>query len=753
MITVTITVNPSISITENKIDSNCYLANAGSIDIAITGGVPFSTGNPYQISWAGPNGYTNSNEDISNLEPGNYTLNILDDGGCPFTSSFTITEPDELVFSTTDFDPETISCFGANNGSIGIEISGGTTPYTYDWTRNSTPFSNSEDLSDLAPGTYEITVTDANNCTPIIQSFSIIEPTKLDVSLASQIDIICFGDAMGEININTIGGRPVETSPGVFDYTYSWTGPNGFTSNNQNLTGLIAGTYNLIVTDKSNCTDTLEVILTETDEISIDYTATEIKCYGDNDASITINNISGGNSPYTTTWSNLGSGNLQTNLSAGTYIITVTDATNCEKQATIIIDEAPIFEITPTVNNVSCFGENDARIVLNLVGGIDPVTLVWDDDPTAGVERNNIGPGTYTVTITDGTPCIIAETFTITEPAELLLSANKTDALNCDDANSGTINLIVTGGTLPLNYSWSNGATSEDLSNVPPGDYSVTVTDANNCQISGNWTINRFEPLAVTVETLTDFDCDTKSVSQSFIAQASGGVPPYNINWSSGTVSGTNGKIMNTAQNGLIIIDVSDSLGCTTSLSYHVDIPVLGDADFNVTSSAFSTFGFYAIEDPVQFTNSSSGDFVSISWDFGDGNFSAKESPTHTYITEGNYNVLQTVTYPFGCVYTKQITLVIEKGYSLIMPNAFTPNGDGMNAYFVPESIALSNMEFNIYDTWGSLIYSEKGDNIKGWNGKIKDAEAENGNYYFTLEAQTFYGKTIKRKGAFVSIK
>lgn len=749
----TITVNPSISIVETITNSSCYLSNTGSIEISITGGVPFTTGNPYLISWTGPNGYTNANEDISNLEPGDYTVTINDDGGCPFNNTFTITEPDELVFSSVNFDPETITCFGENNGSIGIGISGGTTPYTYNWTLNGAFYDSIEDLTNLGPGDYEITVTDANNCAPIIQSFQIIEPILLDVSFISQVDIICFGDATGEINVSTAGGRQIEISSGVFDYNYSWTGPNGFTSNSQNLIGLFSGTYNLTVTDKSNCTDTLEVILNQSDDIIIDYTDTDIECYGDNNASITINNISGGNPPYSISWSNLGSGTVQNNLSAGTYIITITDNTNCEKEATVVIDEAPVFRITPEVTQVSCFGENDARIVLNLEGGIDPVSLIWNDDATAGVERNNISPGTYTVTITDGTPCEITETFTITEPDQLVLSANTTDALDCDDANSGAINLIVTGGTLPLTYSWSNGANTEDLSNTPPGDYTIEITDANGCRISETWTINRFDPLTVDVETITDFDCDTRNVEQTFIARVTGGVPPHQISWSSGTISGSNNEIMNTSIDGLITIDVIDSIGCTTSFSYNVDIPVLGDANFELSSIAYNTYGFYSIQDPIQFTNTAIGDFVSVSWDFGDGNFSAEENPSHIYINEGTYNVLQTVTYPFGCVYTKQITIIVEKGYSLIVPNAFTPNGDSMNPYFAPESIALSDITLNIFDTWGSLVYSEKGDSIKGWDGKIKDAEAENGNYYYTLTAKTFYGQTVTSKGAFVSIK
>jgi len=751
--TIAVTVNPSISITINKTDSLCYLANNGAIDISITGGVPFSTGNPYIISWVGPNGYTNSNEDIANLEPGDYTVSILDDGGCPFIDTITILEPDELIFSSINFDAETITCFGANDGVIDINIAGGTIPYKYTWIKDGLPYSTDEDLSDLGPGDYQISVTDANNCTPIIQDFEIIEPPLLDVSLINQVNIICFGDATGEININVTGGRLIEITTGVFDYDYSWTGPNGFTSNSQNLTDLIAGTYNVTVTDKSGCIDTLEVILTQSDEIIIDYIATVIECYGDNNASIIINNISGGIPPYTIQWSNLGSGYVQNNLSAGTYTITVTDNTNCLKEAIIIIDEAPVFSITPEVNQVSCFGENDASITLNLVGGLDPVTLVWDDDATAGVERNNINPGTYTVTITDGTPCTITETFIITEPLPLTLSANVTDALDCDDANSGAINVIVTGGTLPLTYNWSNGNTTEDLTNTPPGDYTLLIIDANGCEITDVWTINRFEPLTISVETTTDFDCDTRFVNQTFEAIPEGGIPPYQISWSSGTISGTNNEFMNTTQNGLILIDIVDSFGCTTSTSLNVETPVLGDANFTTNSIGYNTYGFYSIQDPIQFTNESTGDYISISWDFGDGSFSNEENPTHTYASIGSYIVTQTVTYPFGCVYTRVITLDIQKGYSLMFPNSFTPNDDKLNDYFAPKHIGLSNMTLEIFDTWGSLIYSENDDTIRGWDGKLKELEAENGNYYFTFSGKTFYGETVTDKGAIVLIK
>ncbi|MEY8847623.1 PKD domain-containing protein [Psychroserpens sp. XS_ASV72] len=742
---VVVTVNPSITVTSTVVNNNCFQSNNASINIDIVGGVPFTSGAPYVISWTGPNGFTSSDEDIINLEAGTYTLSIDDDGGCPYSESFTIEEPEEFLIDEVLFDPETISCFGANDGSIGITIIGGTMPYVYSWTKDSLPFSNDEDLDNLGPGLYEITVTDANNCGPLTQSFLIEEPQPLVVTLNSQTDVICFGEATGAISINVAGGRP--------DYSFSWTGPDGYTSNTQNIDTLFQGTYTITVTDSSDCVEVLDFTINQNDEIMIDVTTTEIECYGDNNASITINDISGGVPPYDIAWSNFGTGLSQVNLSAGIYTITITDAENCEKAFPIEIEEAPLFLIDPVVTQMSCAGENDASITLNLVGGIDPITVVWDDDATVGVERNNLAPGTYTVTITDGTPCVIQESFTINDIAPLLLSANITNALDCDDTNSGAINLLIQGGTPPFDVQWNNGATTEDLESIPPNFYSVVVTDANGCEVEGNWEVTRFEPLVVDVETQSEFDCEAKTVDQTFIAMASGGVPPYQFNWSSGNVSGLNNEMMTTEVNGLVILDVTDSLGCTTNYTFNVETPVLGDPGFEVSSIGLVNYGIFAIQDPIQFTNEATGDFVSILWDFGDGSFSAEENPTHTYVQVGNYVVTQTVTYPFGCVYTHIVTLIVEDGYKLIMPDAFTPNEDGLNDYFAPEHIGLNTLELNIYDTWGSLIYSESGDDIRGWDGKINDESAENGNYYYTFKASTFYDDVIEKQGAFVFIK
>ncbi|WP_179348786.1 PKD domain-containing protein [Winogradskyella pacifica] len=742
---VVVTVNPSISVTSSVIHNLCYQVNTATIDITIVGGIPFSTGNDYNVTWTGPNGFSSTDQNISNLEAGDYTLDIVDDGGCPYSEIITITEPDELLFSAVDFDVETISCFGANDGEISIEVSGGTPPYMYTWTLNGAPFSTDEDLTDLGPGDYNISVTDANSCGPIALTFNVEEPDELEVTLDSKTDVLCFGDATGIISVNLIGGRT--------DYTYAWTGPNGFLSTNQNIDTLIAGIYNLTVTDNSGCTDTLEVEILQNDQIDIDISVTQIVCYGDNDGSIIINSISGGVSPYTVAWSNLGSGYSQTNLSGGTYTITITDAENCERQFPVIIDEPPVFLIDPEVTQMSCAGENDASITLNFVGGIDPVTLVWDDDPTAGTERNNLAPGTYTVTITDGVPCVIQESFTIHNILPLALSTTITNALECEDANSGAINLLIQGGTPPFNVVWSNGSTTEDLVDVPPNTYIATVTDVNGCTIEGSWEVTRFEPLVLNVEEQVDVNCDARTIDQTFIAIASGGVPPFQYSWSSGTVSGVNNELMTTDENGLVILEVTDSFGCSINYTYNVELTTFGDADYDTSSFGYLNYGIYAIQDPIEFINEATGHYETILWDFGDGSFSGEENPFHTYFTPGSYVIKQTVTYPFGCVYEKTITLIIEEGYKLIMPDAFTPNDDGINDFFGPVYIGLNSLEMTVFDTWGSLIYKESGDAIRGWDGKVKDEEAENGNYYYTFTAKTFYGNEIKKQGAFVFIK
>ena len=744
---ITVTVNPATTPNAIKTDITCFGINNGSITTNITGGI-----SPYFISWTGPNSFTSSSPNINNLIPGVYNLSITDAGGCPISNNYTINEPTDIVI-TTDTN-NNITCFGSNNGSISISVSGGTGTYTYSWTKNGLPYATTDDINNLSPATYVVSVSDANNCGPKTVSFTITEPPLLVVSLVSQTNVDCYGFATGAIVINTSGGTPIQTTSGVFGYSYAWTSTNGFTSSNQNISNLLAGTYNLTVTDNLGCSTNLSVTITQSTEIIINSVTTPIICYGDNNATITIT-LSGGQGPYQVQWSNLAVGLFQNNLAPGNYTITVKDNLGCQKTETINIPSPPIFTVNPVVTNISCFGAHDGSIILNFAGGIAPVNLVWSDGSPAGITRNNLAPGTYSVIITDSKPCTISRSFTIIEPQPIVLSANITNALDCNTANSGAINLLVSGGTPPFNYLWNNGTITEDLINVPAGNYSVTVTDARGCTKTAQYSITRPNPLLLSVNTTTNANCNAHTVSQIFTAQPTGGMPPYQLNWSSGTISGANHEFMTTSQNGLITVTVSDAIGCTANYSLNIVLPTLGNPTFSTSSIGLTSYGIYSIQDPIQFNSTITGDYTSVLWDFGDGTFSNEINPIHTYLIANDYYlVTQTVTYPFGCVYVTHLALKVEIGYLLVVPTAFTPNNnDGINDTLRPVTKGLKNIHLDIYDTWGSLIYSEVGDVLVGWNGKINGISSENGNYYAKVSGETFYGTTVNENQTFVLIK
>jgi gliding motility-associated-like protein len=210
---------------------------------------------------------------------------------------------------------------------------------------------------------------------------------------------------------------------------------------------------------------------------------------------------------------------------------------------------------------------------------------------------------------------------------------------------------------------------------------------------------------------------------------------------------------MSSVLNGTVILTVTDNAGCNATYTVDVDNPEIGYASFEATSYGYSTYGIYAIGDPIQFNSTITGDYVSVSWDFGDGTFSTELNPIHTYAIPRDYVVTQTVTYPFGCVYVQTITLTVEKGYLLVVPTAFTPNDDTVNDTYRPVTKRLKNVRLDIYDTWGSIVYTETGDVLVGWDGKINGFNAENGNYYSKVTAETFYGTIINENQTFVLIK
>ena len=656
---IVITEPVVLSASVSSVNAGCFATNTGSATLSAKGGSGL-----YTYSWNTIPVQTAAT--ASGLFAGIYTGTVTDSNGCSKSISVTISEPSEIQI-ITDRKKDN-SCFGALDGEILITVTGGTPILDFTWTKDGIPFSKSEDISNLNIGVYAVTVTDMNGCGPKTATFTITEPPAIGIRLISKNNITCFGDSTGIIQIEVTGGIPLERTLGVFEYTYSWSGPNGFISTSKDINDLIAGTYHLTVTDSTGCFKELQVTLTQHEKIVLSLETKQISCYDSNDASIKIN-TSGGVKPYQFKWSNMGSGTVQNNLSPGDYSVSVTDSVGCQMVASVTISQAKFF-ILPVITPVTCFGAHDGSISLNVVGGVQPVKLVWEDNSTDGNVRNNLGPGSYTALLSDAASCSFKQTFIVQEPLKMELNANITNAFDCNVQNSGAISLLVTGGTSPYKFEWSNNATTKNISNVPAGDYIVTVTDSNDCKITGQYQVQRQVPIKISVTSKSDYNCFTKIIKEVSTAVITGGVPPFQVVWSSGTVSGTNNEIMETTQSGMVTLQVSDRSGCTAFNSFNVEIQNPG-IKYQMLDCNIFAFQFNAV---VPNENES----YTYSWDFGDGNISTLQNVQHVFNSSGNFTVELILKSQSCTSYYKQIINVESKPVLTINKIPTFCNGDSL---------------------------------------------------------------------------
>ena len=733
---------------------SCPGANDATIDLSISGGGGSSNQATYFYSWStlDGSGLNSSVEDQSGLGPGTYTVVVKDINDCSITETFTITEAPPLTYNLDSI--KNITCFGDNDGEINITVSGGTGNYNYEWsTENGSGIvQGQEDQSGLGPGNYKLLLRDGCNTFEYI--YTISTPDTLKIVQDEKVNILCHDDSTGLINITVSGG----TAP----YNYVWKDNFGNVYdrnvgnvfNDGDLSNIPSGVYDLTVTDANGCVATFSTELTQPEDLVIDIQKTDLNCYNSNDGTITIT-PSGGIAPYSYSWSDFGNGNERTGLAAGIYTVIITDSNGCAETRTIEIENADLFDVNPIVTPISCFGSDDGSIELNFEGGVSPITFIWNDDSTAGQNRYNLSPGIYSVLIQDSSGCEIERDFTIIEPQEISIAGVITNAIDCDNPASGSIDLQISGGNPPYTFQWSNGATTEDISGLIANNYLVKVTDSKGCSTEKEFVINRQEDLEIDLSTNLYAICETREVYQKNIVSVSGGVAPYVIQWSNGIVTGNNNEIMDTKIEGSYQVTVTDALGCSESIIFDISTPEIGFPDFSYDSFYLSTYGALAVNDAITFNNLSTEQYFNVFWDFGDGNSSQEINPSHTYTKRGVYDVTLTVEFILGCSYSITKTIYVGDSYEIVIPNAFTPNNDGYNDTFRPIYYGFKYLKMQIFDTWGNLIYSEEStsNELIGWNGRISDKDGENGNYFYQVSGNTHTDEKFSKNGAFTLIK
>lgn len=442
----------------NPLNATCFGASNGAATVNAGGGNA-----SYTYAWS--NGATTAVAE--NLPAGTYNVVVTDGESCTASAAVTITEPAILAANTA---ATAQSAFGVNDGTATANPSGGTSAYTYAWSNGET----SQSIVNLAPGTYVVTVTDANGCTAV-QS-AIVNTFNCTLSAAiSSTDITCFGAGNGTAAVALTGANdPV---------SYTWS--NG--SSASSIENLAPGAYTVELVDGTNCASSLNVVITEPAALAANATATGETALGANNGTATAN-PSGGTSAYSYAWSNGETSQTIGNLTPNAYTVTVTDANGCTSAQIVVVNAFNCAVSAQSVtNNVTCFGMNNGAISVSIAGGSEPYTYSWSNGNSTAT-ASNLTPGTYTATITDNSGCDVILENVVSEPA-LLTSTASTANPECGASQTGAIEVLATGGTAPYAYAWNNGATTSALTGLLPGTYSLVLTDANGCSLSQSYTL------------------------------------------------------------------------------------------------------------------------------------------------------------------------------------------------------------------------------------------------------------------------
>jgi hypothetical protein len=604
---------PIVITVDSLFDVYCHGASDGYISTSATGGTM-----PYSYAWS--TGETTN--DAIGLAAGTYTITITDANGCSVTSSSTVAEPAELMASTT-VEIDNV-CNAATNGIGIVSGTGGTMPYSYSWPTSSIVAHD----SNLAAGSYVVTITDANGCSDTTL-VTIAEPSALAISMVANTPVSCNGLADGSYIVGVSGG----TAP----YTYAWSNGDA----DSVLSSVTGGSYTLTVTDGAGCTSTYTATVNEPAAIVINGTVSDISCNGASDGTISLN-TSGGTSGYSYAWSNSASSSILTGLAAGSYTVTVTDANSCTEIDTFTVAEPLALAANATVDSIIyCFGYNSGGVSANPTGGTAPFTYAWDNGAITDWQAG-LTAGTYTVTVTDMNGCTSVDSAILTNPTQLVVTSSVDSNVSCNGLSNGGASLAVSGGTTPYSYAWNNGDTTSSITGLSAGVYNYTVTDTNYCYVSGSVTITQPAQIAVATQIDSLPNCFGDSDAGA-TAIATGGVGVFSYEWSSGQLT----DVITGISSGTYSVTATDASGCTGIGSVTIADPAQIDAVVNSLADA-SCFGVADGEAEVV----ASGGTAPYSFEWSNGEVSAQ----NTSLSGGENFVTTTDVYGCAVVDTIQIT-------------------------------------------------------------------------------------------------
>lgn len=575
-----------------------------------------------------------------------------------------------------------VKCAGEANGSATITTTGGTPAYTYAWTGGGAATAT---RSNLAAGTYIVTVTDQIGCSDTAKVV-VTQPNALTVTIADT-GITCSNYNNGKLGATVTGGTPA--------YTSTWN------DNTTNLyrTNLIPGTYTLNVVDSKGCTASASKTLTNPAALQVTVAKTDITCGSSNNGTATAT-TTGGTRPFTYVWSGSAStDSFATGLVANSYTVNVTDAKGCSAAGSATIAQSASLAVTGVTTDVACNGASTGAIDVSVLGGTAPYGYSWTNAASTAQDRTNLIAGTYGVTVTDNGGCTGTQTFTLTQPATAVAVNGTATNAGCHGSATGAIDITATGGTPTYTYNWGS-STSEDLTAITAGNYTITVTDSKGCTATKAFTITQGDSITITA-VVTNVKC-FGGATGGINVTVTGGTPTYTYSWGATTTEDRT----NIAQ-GAYSITVTDSKSCTKVASFTVIQPASLVANagtaVSIPTGTSTTLG------AAQTATGGTAPY-SYAWTPASNlDDAADPRPVASNVTANTtYSVV--VTDDNGCTATSSVLVEVtplglsEATEGLGMKVLYLNDGD---VAFAVEAANAANLTLNIYNVNGQVVFTQ----------------------------------------------
>ena len=636
---------------------------------------------------------------LENINSGWYSVTVSTIEGCQKTDSVYIPQQDAIQADISG--TQILDCTDTDNGIIDVSVSGGVPPYNFSWSDNQTL--NSQHRSGLSSGDYIVSITDSNNCLLVMEYF-IGSSQSTDYEILIDNNIICHGDNSASVEISNYNLETILWNDGSESFL---------------RTNLSAGVYYISLTDSFGCQIQDSIFIEEPDPIQITTFTDSVIC-GEHLGGI-IAGANGGVEPYNYIWSNDEETSSIFNLPVGVYTLTVTDYNNCqtieniEIFATNSIDAEIII-----VDELMCYGEFTGVLKAITNDGISPVTYSWSNNSHAEV-ITGLSAGDYMVTLTDSWGCLGIAREVLESPRQIVYESNVTN-VNCKGEDSGSISILAHGGTGELNCQWNNNTLGFLNDNLTSGLYSFTIRDQNNCRIDEEIFVSEPDQSLSYNVSFKEPDCFGED-NGILTAHGVGGVEPYTYSWEYGNYA-TDATTIANLQAGKYLLKITDANNCYIQSEIELSQPDKIDALYKSIQPTCNgkqdgEVNLYPIGgvEPysVMYRN-----MVYNNVDFSD-------------LFPGEYSFV--IIDANECQSEEIIVFVPESNQECIsIPNAFSPNNDGINDVWEIENIEMfPTSRIQVFNRWGQLVFETRS-NEELWDGKSTWDDCPTGTYVYIID-------------------